>query len=326
MADLDVPVSVRVAVWFRRATLVAYVSAVVWVIMAGFYWSLLGVPFVVGVNVFGEIMLRRELDGLRRTAGDRDDPGTEAGTDADASTAGAGQATSLGIYVPSLTTVSMQQWAHAQFGGYLVPSQAVPMMLMSVGSPASVTPGMLPEREDDTPILAYKTACINWTRGPDGFGPRLVSAFTSRPYESSDRAECYGLIDGVTATHAAPAEACTCGFYAVRDPNELAASPVLIEVELFGRVIVYERGYRAERQRLLRVGLPGCFYCHGPSSVAAGKAIAPWETPEEHERSIYTMCEEHLPLCGPALTITFAELSERLGVPVGYDPSRPVQP
>ena len=55
--------------------------------------------------------------------------------------------------------------------------------------------------------------------------------------------------------HEAPHAECTCGFHAVADKPGWTygggAIHAILEVELFGRVIEHEHGYRAEKQRVL---------------------------------------------------------------------------
>jgi hypothetical protein len=77
-------------------------------------------------------------------------------------------------------------------------------------------------------------------------------------------------------THVVPSLACTCGLYAVNDPDQLRRSrdpAVLGTVALWGRVVEHERGFRArfgypQRLRLL------CYLCfslwgnHAPSECA----------------------------------------------------------
>lgn len=59
-------------------------------------------------------------------------------------------------------------------------------------------------------------------------------------------------------THRPPDLKCSCGFYAWNEPREIASGQqVLLEVELYGRVIVAERGYRAEKQRVLSATIAG---------------------------------------------------------------------
>jgi hypothetical protein len=67
--------------------------------------------------------------------------------------------------------------------------------------------------------------------------------------------------------HAAPREDCACGIYAARDPAAILSylrgrdepatvARVLGRVQLWGRVIEHEAGWRAERARPLEVWLP----------------------------------------------------------------------
>lgn len=61
-----------------------------------------------------------------------------------------------------------------------------------------------------------------------------------------------------------------CGFYAWKpgQPFPWAAGTWLLEVDLYGRVIEHERGYRAQKQRVLRISpVPGAF-CEPPFSLS----------------------------------------------------------
>lgn len=63
-------------------------------------------------------------------------------------------------------------------------------------------------------------------------------------------------------THEAPAWGCTCGYYAVPAPGldwDIAWHAV---VELWGKVIEHESGWRAQYQRLVEIGAPAkCGWC-----------------------------------------------------------------
>ena len=63
--------------------------------------------------------------------------------------------------------------------------------------------------------------------------------------------------------HEAPDPACTCGYYAMASADGFGgdSGAALLEVELYGRVIVHERGYRASHQKILRIIVPSCIYC-----------------------------------------------------------------
>ena len=81
----------------------------------------------------------------------------------------------------------------------------------------------------------------------------------------------YGALAQATcalADHEAPDADCSCGFYAVADDTQLwrlgADEPelALLDVELAGRVIEHDHGYRASHQRVTRVQLHGvCVRC-----------------------------------------------------------------
>jgi hypothetical protein len=64
-----------------------------------------------------------------------------------------------------------------------------------------------------------------------------------------------------------PDPTCSCGFYsyalqATIPPEYLSPFLVYLDVELAGRVIVHELGYRSQWQRVLGVRVPAC-YCGG---------------------------------------------------------------
>ncbi len=104
--------------------------------------------------------------------------------------------------------------------------------------------------------------------------------------------------------HDAPDLDCTCGFHALTDRSEathLLATrppisrmfgPVLVEVDLAGTVIEFDRGYRASHQRVLGVQVPRwCVPCarlgrHRPAQRVAGLASTALER----------ACRDDLPL------------------------------
>lgn len=205
------------------------------------------------------------------------------------------------------------------------PARPTPMSLNTyynhlLGTPNETyaDPSKLPEREDDTPILASKTALLIWQLGAP-CGPALQSAFTQRPYDlTTDHASCAAVRD-----HAVPQASCSCGYYAVRDRDRLAGwhhqGAVLLDVELFGKVIVYEHGYRAERQRILSVGIGGCWYCQTEPSHVCAQAPTPWDTQSE-TTPLLPMCAEHLPLARANVVYTTDAIAGVLGAPVRYEP------
>jgi hypothetical protein len=61
-----------------------------------------------------------------------------------------------------------------------------------------------------------------------------------------------------------------CGFYAWKpgEPFPWMAGTWLLEVDLYGRVVEHERGYRAQKQRVLRISpVPGAF-CEPPFALS----------------------------------------------------------
>jgi hypothetical protein len=63
-----------------------------------------------------------------------------------------------------------------------------------------------------------------------------------------------------------------CGFYAWKpgQPLQWVAGTWMLDVDLYGRVVEHERGYRAQKQRVLRISpVPGAF-CEPPFSLSYG--------------------------------------------------------
>jgi hypothetical protein len=92
-----------------------------------------------------------------------------------------------------------------------------------------------------------------------------------RPAFYRQLGEAYGAVAQAScalADHEAPAADCSCGFYAVADETQLwrlgADEPELavLDVELAGRLIEHDHGYRASHQRVTAVRFHGvCVRC-----------------------------------------------------------------
>ena len=112
-----------------------------------------------------------------------------------------------------------------------------------------------------TPIAARKLARLGVEQD------RVVL----RPAFYRQLGEAYGALAHATcalADHDAPDSDCSCGFYAVADESQLwrlgADEPELavLDVELAGRVIEHDHGYRASHQRVTHVRFHGvCVRC-----------------------------------------------------------------
>jgi hypothetical protein len=80
------------------------------------------------------------------------------------------------------------------------------------------------------------------------------------------------------ASHPQPGKDTACGFYAWKDgqPFPWQEGTWLLEADLYGRVIEHERGYRAQKQRVLRISpVPGLI-CEPPFRLAVreGRVVA----------------------------------------------------
>ena len=121
-----------------------------------------------------------------------------------------------------------------------------------------------------TPIEAKKLAWLGVLGDFEG-GHRVVllPAFFRQygaPYAANDAAVC------PMHDHEAPQAECTCGFYAVETDDDLwrlgGCEPDLavLDVDLAGRVIAHEHGYRASHQHVRRVTVgSACTQCGKPA-------------------------------------------------------------
>lgn len=108
------------------------------------------------------------------------------------------------------------------------------------------------------PIRAWKVGRTNVL--PDG--TLSVRGLSHGQYTAEGEAHCE-----VNGFHAAPDLDCSCGFWALKNKEEAIALAKscfasLLEVDLYGVVNEYSRGYRASHQRVLSVLAPepGCSY------------------------------------------------------------------
>ncbi|MDQ3931670.1 MAG: hypothetical protein M3252_02385 [Actinomycetota bacterium] len=129
--------------------------------------------------------------------------------------------------------------------------------------------GALPVEEVEADEAPRGWKCAQLVISLDGTQIRLAGLAVAGVYAAEDIAVCLRGAD-----HVPPALDCVCGFYAFCDRRDAArllarrldytghVISVLCEVDLAGTVIVCDRGYRAERQRVLQVGLlPWCAGC-----------------------------------------------------------------
>src|SRR4051812_1281640 len=115
--------------------------------------------------------------------------------------------------------------------------------------------------------------------------------------------------------HDAPQQDCTCGFYAVADVGQLwrlgADEPELavVDVELSGRVIEHDHGYRASDQRARAVRVHGvCTRCGRRAEVFAQRRFG----------GLVPACRR----CARR-PLEAGAVSDALGVPVSFTPDDP---
>lgn len=144
--------------------------------------------------------------------------------------------------------------------------------------PPAPTRAPLPVRQQAEPIVAWKRARI---KVHDGH-PVLCGVVFGR-YKPVDVAQHLGIWDSVfqMPAHVAPDLDCACGFYGVAKDHLYdasfdyhARSCADLEVELYGKVIAHEQGWRAEKQRVLAVHLDlFCRLCRRPASGVADLGV-----------------------------------------------------
>lgn len=113
------------------------------------------------------------------------------------------------------------------------------------------------------PIRAWRAITVAQIAGRYGLFPRytvsptlaalqlvVFSTAQNREITLDDIAKC-----GIGRDHRPPYPNCTCGFYAMKVRPDWPGEAVA-EVELFGVVIEHEKGWRAERQRIISIELP----------------------------------------------------------------------
>ncbi len=138
------------------------------------------------------------------------------------------------------------------------------------------------------PIRGWKLAGgIRLTEGHWRFLP-LSSGHAA--YSSLDRARC----DAPTVGHRAPGRACTCGFYARAEvlatdaASSIGGSRVLLEVDLYGHILLGEHGLRAERQWVRRVIFPRCARASNRCAGSVAPCVVDWYS---GEAELVALCE-----------------------------------
>jgi hypothetical protein len=142
---------------------------------------------------------------------------------------------------------------------------------------------------------------------------RFTGIGIGRRYESAGVATCV-----VDASHEPPHPGCGCGFYVLRHRADALKmmttsifqgrprTPVLLEVELTGRVEEYDRGWVGECQTVLGVSIPSsCVGCVG-EPTATGLVV--------DDGHLVAKCEEH----AEGEAISLGALAGRLGTEASW--------
>lgn len=186
----------------------------------------------------------------------------------------------------------------------------------------------LPVSDNKDPILAARFIDLAWDLRQNKV---LFSgvAMKSHLFGLDATARC----DGSLHPGEAPNVGCRCGFYAVPsdqlDSHVGYGASLSAEVELFGRVIEHERGYRAQRQRILsltRTGVlrpPRCRMCGHP--VARDMAASYWGQSDRDRLLAAAMNQPRLSLLGWVHETCATSSGGRIyGMPGHVSPSPPV--
>ena len=156
----------------------------------------------------------------------------------------------------------------------------------------------LPVRQQEDTYVGFKTSRLV----ADG-GRLRIKGMTGKVYDIDATAAC-----GAGGTHKAPERQCSCGFHALIDaPSNWEYGGFRTTVELFGTVIRGERGWRAERQRVLKVEARQECEVSGHKEKAVGFTL-------DKSGVIIAVCEDHAVLS----YATPAELTGKLGTKVRW--------
>ena len=152
--------------------------------------------------------------------------------------------------------------------------------------------------------------------------PYFLSLYYESIFGQTSEAECRHV--RAVLDHKAPKESCTCGYYSLLDPTVLprvslpegfaGVNLYLLQVRLSGVIIEGERGWRAERQDVLKVWLPSrCAVCNREATMLASHyEIGRSPYTAQNDFSLIPMCDSHGANSGWRFTI--AELRQKLGV------------
>lgn len=170
------------------------------------------------------------------------------------------------------------------------------------------------DQQPDGPLLGVKFGAVVSVDGTLRFESTTRRAQHSRCYDVESRAVCQLGMD-----HLVPSWACSCGFYAMPDEQALATAWgearlshwAVLRVEVSGRVIEHERGWRASRQVVVEAAWED--RCHRCGRTAHGFGFD-----GERAGPVVPLCRT----CAGRSLWTAGELAGRLGTDVRLVPTR----
>lgn len=185
------------------------------------------------------------------------------------------------------------------------------------------TYGPLPVRHQSEPIRARKLAWIVRLTDPhlperERWGFQGASVGNIAFYRPESRSVC--LLTGTH--HDAPQPDCTCGFYAVKrvtGDHRTAGFFVALDVDLYGRVIRHTAGWRAEKQRVIKVTIGSiCALCGTRKATCLGFSGRVLNSNAGPLQLLHALCDKCAPTFDTGERLTLADVSGYLGVEVAW--------
>lgn len=179
-----------------------------------------------------------------------------------------------GAAVKAIEAAQREAQARAQRQGsyrasWVVPAPAgVPAIPLGLGNPDRLwlEELELPQVHQELPLLGQRAVRVSIDNDSEQL--QLLSVVRNTQLELLDQATC-------SFNHAVPAEGCGCGFWAIKPGTKEQYHGIHATVELSGRVIEGDVGYRAQWQRILELHLPKCMLCQTPRIERIGKFSDP---------------------------------------------------
>lgn len=240
-----------------------------------------------------------------------------------------------------LVSWSLRSTPHFSYGSSYLTLNGQMMQLLGY----DLAPKELPSRQQVEPFVGWKRARLVRINGH----VRFYGATVEASYEAEAVADCrrrnldYLLRSSIFSMappapqqvsevapsheHQAPADQCACGFYAVADQShwevlrrDYPDGFARLEVELYGKVIRYTNGYRAEKQRVLAAWVdPACWGCSMWSQVGIerhpGAQMAGMVDAHGLLRPVCAQCAVGL---ADRLLLSLADISSDLGTEVRW--------